>query len=43
MNDTRPLAIVAIRTILPGLMGALGAVAAMLFPAFHSAFCFGVV
>lgn len=35
----RPLKEIAIRTILPALMGAAGALLAALAPAYHSAFC----
>lgn len=35
----RPLKEIAIRTILPALMGAVGALLAALAPAYHAAFC----
>ncbi|WP_296222807.1 hypothetical protein [uncultured Sphingomonas sp.] len=38
----RPLAEVAIRTILPSIVGAVGALVATLLPVYHNAFC-GVV
>lgn len=34
-----PLKEIAIRTILPALMGAAGALLAVLAPAYHAAFC----
>lgn len=37
----RPLAEIAIRTILPSILGALGAIAATVFPVYHTAFCAG--
>lgn len=40
-NYKRPLAEIAIRTILPSLLGALGAIAATVFPVYHQAFCAG--
>ena len=39
----RPLAEIAIRTILPGLLGAVGAIAATVLPIYHQAFCAGGV
>lgn len=35
----RPLKEIAIRTILPSLLGALGALAAIAWPVYHTAFC----
>lgn len=40
-NYKRPLKEIAIRTILPSLLGALGALAATAWPAYHTAFCAG--
>lgn len=37
----RPLKEIAIRTILPSLLGALGALAATVWPVYHTAFCAG--
>lgn len=35
----RPLAEIAIRTILPSVVGAAGALVATLLPVYHNAFC----
>lgn len=38
-NYKRPLAKIAIRTILPSIVVALGALVATLLPVYHNAFC----
>lgn len=37
--DTRPLWVIAARTVLPALFGALGAMTATIVPWAHQAFC----
>lgn len=37
----RPLAEIAIRTVLPSIVGALGAMTATLLPVYHQTFCAG--
>lgn len=41
--DLRPLWVIAARTLVPAMAGAFGAMAATIAPAFHQAFCAGVV
>lgn len=40
---TRPLAEIALRTLLPAVCGALGALAMSVAPAYHQAFCAGAL
>ena len=41
MNDLRPLWVIALRTVLPAALGALGAIFATVAPVFHQTFCAG--
>lgn len=41
--DTRPVLVIAARTVLPAVMGAIGAIVATILPVYHAAFCAGSI